>query len=66
MPILVYGRRRANKNRAECAIPNTCRDILRAGEPVIRRHAHGNGVGYYVETSLDPDGIDWLIGQVVI
>ena len=35
-----------------------------AGMPAITRHAHGDGVGWYVSTRLDADGLATVMNAV--
>jgi beta-galactosidase len=34
------------------------------GLPAITRHKYGKGIGFYLGTQLEADGIDWLLGLV--
>ncbi len=35
-----------------------------AGSPTVTRHGFGKGTAYYVGTSLEKDGMDWLIDYI--
>lgn len=45
------------------SLADFCEDYV-AGSPAVTRHRYGKGTGYYLGTSLDRDGLSWMVEHI--